>query len=76
MGLDKAQKYLQQRQIHQIGDWGSAVLDAEGLALQAELEQRQTVRPLLKPSVAKLLTRSDASIAHDQVIPHLFGGEA
>jgi exportin-5 len=76
MGLDKAQKYLQQRQIHQIGDWGSTALDAEGLALQAELEQRQTVRPPLKPSVARLLTRPDASIAHDQVIPHLFGGEA
>ncbi|KAK3936899.1 putative importin beta-related nuclear transport receptor [Diplogelasinospora grovesii] len=46
MGLDKAQKYLAQRRIHEIGDWGSVELDAEGLALQAELEQRQVILPL------------------------------
>lgn len=43
MGLDKVQKYLTQRRVHEIADWGSTELDAEGLALQAELEQRQTV---------------------------------
>jgi len=43
LGLDKVQKYIAQRQIHQITDWGEVDLDAEGLALQAELEQRQTV---------------------------------
>ncbi|KAL2268140.1 hypothetical protein VTJ83DRAFT_2986 [Remersonia thermophila] len=46
VGLDKAQKYLAQRRIHEIADWGSAELDAEGLALQAELEQRQSTLPL------------------------------
>jgi exportin-5 len=43
VGLDKAQRYLAQRRIHEIADWGAAELDAEGLALQAELEQRQSV---------------------------------
>ncbi|KAK3384786.1 armadillo-type protein [Podospora didyma] len=46
VGLDKAQKYLAERRIHEIGDWGSTALDAEGLALQAELEQRQSLLPL------------------------------
>lgn len=43
LALDKAQKYLAQRRIHEVADWGSADLDAEGLTLQAELEQRQSV---------------------------------
>ncbi len=43
MALDKAQQYLARRDVHRIGDWGSIELDAEGLALQAELERRQTV---------------------------------
>ncbi|KAK0610469.1 armadillo-type protein [Bombardia bombarda] len=46
IGLDKAQKYLANRRIHGISDWGSAELDAEGLALQSELEQRQAFLPL------------------------------
>ncbi|KAK0669753.1 putative importin beta-related nuclear transport receptor [Cercophora samala] len=46
LGLDKAQRYLAQRRIHEVADWGAADLDAEGLALQAELEQRQTMLPL------------------------------
>ncbi|KAK0724766.1 armadillo-type protein [Lasiosphaeris hirsuta] len=46
MGLDKAQQYLTRHQIHEVGDWGSTELDAEGLALQSELEQRQTMLPL------------------------------
>jgi exportin-5 len=43
LALDKVQKYLVQRRVHEIADWGSTELDAEGLALQAELEHRQTV---------------------------------
>ncbi|KAK3322100.1 armadillo-type protein [Apodospora peruviana] len=46
LGLDQAQKYLASRRIDGINDWGSAELDAEGLALQSELEQRQTFLPL------------------------------
>ncbi|KAH6890960.1 armadillo-type protein [Thelonectria olida] len=46
LGLDKAQKYLAGRQAHQIQDWGSHELDAEGLALQAELEERLKLLPL------------------------------
>jgi exportin-5 len=51
MALDKAQDYLAQRRIHEITDWGSVELDAEGRSLQAELEERQTVRtPSATPS--------------------------
>ena len=43
LGLDRAQKYIAQHRIHEIGDWGSVDLDAEGRALQDDLEERQTV---------------------------------
>ncbi|OTA95983.1 hypothetical protein M434DRAFT_393279 [Hypoxylon sp. CO27-5] len=46
MALDKAQSYLARKQMQNIPDWGSVELDAEGQALQAELEERQTVLPL------------------------------
>lgn len=42
-GLDKAQRYLVNHRVDQISDWGSVKLDAEGAALQAELEERQQV---------------------------------
>lgn len=56
IGLDKAQRYLSSRGVHRISDWGSVELDAEGIALQAELEERQQVihlssqRPVLRTS--------------------------
>ena len=43
LGLDKAQRYLASRGVHQIKDWGDCTLDAEGLALQADLEERLKV---------------------------------
>lgn len=43
LGLDQAQKYIAQRRIHEIKDWGSVDLDAEGRSLQEDLENRQTV---------------------------------
>ncbi|KAI5854087.1 ARM repeat-containing protein [Durotheca rogersii] len=46
MALDKAQSYLARKQMQNISDWGSVELDAEGQALQIELEERQTVLPL------------------------------
>ncbi|KAH6614771.1 armadillo-type protein [Chaetomium sp. MPI-SDFR-AT-0129] len=46
LGLDKVQEYVVRRRIHENRDWGSADLDEEGLALQAELEQRQSALPL------------------------------
>ena len=78
MGLDKAQKYLTQRQINTINDWGATELDTEGLALQAELEQRQTVRRelILIPMHRCLLTyiTALASSAH-QVLLDLLSRE-
>lgn len=44
MALDKAQDYLARKRVHEIKDWGSMPLDDEGKALQAEMEERQTVR--------------------------------
>lgn len=52
MALDKAQDYLARKQMQNIADWGSVELDAEGQALQAELEERQAVRLSLSLSFA------------------------
>jgi len=41
--LDRAQKYLAQRRFHEITDWGAVELDAEGLDIRNELEQRLLV---------------------------------
>ncbi|PHH77160.1 hypothetical protein CDD80_890 [Ophiocordyceps camponoti-rufipedis] len=46
LGLDKAQAYLASREAHLISDWGATELDAEGLALQNELEDRLKALPL------------------------------
>ena len=43
MALDKAKKYLLGHRAHEVADWGRCELDAEGLALQAELEEKQRV---------------------------------
>lgn len=43
MALDKAQDYLARKRVHEVKDWGSMPLDEEGKALQAEMEERQTV---------------------------------
>lgn len=40
LALDKAQRYLANKQANSIHDWGSHELDAEGLALQSEMEER------------------------------------
>ncbi|KAF1737078.1 Protein MSN5 [Beauveria bassiana] len=46
LALDKAQSYLVRKQANQVPDWGSRELDAEGLALQNEMEERIKVLPL------------------------------
>ncbi|XXH01122.1 phosphatidylinositol 4,5-bisphosphate-binding protein [Hypoxylon texense] len=63
MALDKAQSYLAKRQMQNISDWGSVELDAEGQALQAELEERLTILPLR--STKSFLSCS----ADDQIYP-------
>ncbi|KXJ90698.1 armadillo-type protein [Microdochium bolleyi] len=66
MALGKAQTYLAQMQVHKIQDWGSVELDAEGRALQEELEKAQVHLPLrptksfLTCSVDKI-TKADAA---------------
>ncbi|KAL0939459.1 nuclear import and export protein [Colletotrichum truncatum] len=46
MALDKAKRYLISHRVSEVKDWGSCELDAEGLALQNELEERQKLLPL------------------------------
>lgn len=66
VGLDKAQAYIARKRIDQVADWGAIELDAEGLALQADLEARQALLPLrstktfLTASVERLEKNSDA----------------
>lgn len=43
LGLDKAQRYLARHRAHEIQDWGTHELDAEGLDLQNELDARLKV---------------------------------
>jgi hypothetical protein len=76
LGLDKVQKYLIERRVHTIADWGSTDLDAEGLALQAELEQRQSVWHSSNAPVV-LQSNSDIGIATSghQVFLDLLGRE-
>lgn len=52
--LDKAQRYLANRRVDQIADWGSVELDAEGAALQAEMEERQQVGTLHRCSSVQI----------------------
>ncbi|KAL7951192.1 armadillo-type protein [Trichoderma barbatum] len=63
LALDKAQAYLVSRQAHNIQDWGSCELDAEGLALQSELEERLKQLPLrpMKTLLALSVDRVDRS---------------
>ncbi|KAM6518115.1 karyopherin [Fusarium solani] len=65
LGLDKAQNYLASRRAHEISDWGSRELDAEGLALQNELEERLKLLPLrsTKSFLAFSVERLDKSSA-------------
>jgi exportin-5 len=44
MALDQAQDYLARKRMHEVKDWGSVELDAEGQALQAKIEEIQGVR--------------------------------
>jgi exportin-5 len=45
IGLGRAQEYLVSRRVHAIEDWAAYQLDAEGMAIQAELSERIKVRP-------------------------------
>jgi exportin-5 len=46
LGLSKVRDYLVSRRVHEIQEWGQYRLDAEGQALQAELEERLKALPL------------------------------
>lgn len=43
MGLGKVRDYLVSRRVHEIQEWGLYQLDAEGQAIQKELDERVKV---------------------------------
>ncbi|KAK0750412.1 armadillo-type protein [Schizothecium vesticola] len=63
--LDRAQKYLAQRRFHEISDWGAVELDAEGLEIRNELEQRLLMLPLR--TTKSFLTYSVEKLEKDTV---------
>jgi hypothetical protein len=78
LGLDKAQAYLANRRVHEIEDWGSCSLDAEGLALQNELEERLKVRfqQFLSSQIFRLtFTLVGFASASNQIIPRILCGK-
>ncbi|RYP27174.1 hypothetical protein DL768_011326 [Monosporascus sp. mg162] len=58
LALDKAQDYMARRRVHEMSDWGSVELDAEGQALQAEIEECHATLPL-RPTKAFLTCSTD-----------------
>ena len=72
LALNRAQTYLVGRRAHEIKDWGSHELDAEGLALQTELEERIKVsKKFTKRRNLVLMQLEDATLTSNQVIPRL-----
>jgi exportin-5 len=63
LGLSKVRDYLVSRRVHEIQEWGLNKLDAEGQALQAELEERLKASTMI-PSVCTL-----TDIAFWQALP-------
>jgi exportin-5 len=43
LGLSKVRDYLVSRRVHEIQEWGLYQLDAEGQAIQKELDERVKV---------------------------------
>jgi exportin-5 len=46
LGLSRVRNYLVSRRVHEIRDWGSYQLDAEGQSIQRELDDRAKALPL------------------------------
>jgi exportin-5 len=46
LGLGKVREFLISRRVHEVQDWGTFALDAEGQALQADLNERVKVSKL------------------------------
>ncbi|KAH0557069.1 hypothetical protein GP486_005144 [Trichoglossum hirsutum] len=61
LGLGRVQEYLVSRQVHKIEDWSQYQLDAEGLAIQTELNERFQLLPL-RP------TKSFIGVSNDKLI--------
>jgi exportin-5 len=45
LGLSQVRDYLVSRHVHEINDWGLYQLDAQGQAMQKDLEERLKVDP-------------------------------
>lgn len=51
LGLSQVRDYLVSRHVHEIDDWGLFQLDAQGQAMQKDLEERLKVGALVKLNV-------------------------
>ncbi|KAI8300753.1 Protein MSN5 [Colletotrichum sp. SAR11_59] len=65
MALDKAKRYLMSHRVHEVKDWGSSELDAEGLALQSDLEERQKMDAKINSEWEKLERQQAIDAAGD-----------
>ncbi|RYO84922.1 hypothetical protein DL763_007292 [Monosporascus cannonballus] len=66
LALDKAQDYMARRRVHEMSDWGSVELDAEGQALQAEIEECQTDGlPVILSELLSLVNHAHAAHTPD-----------
>ncbi|KAH0542112.1 hypothetical protein FGG08_003492 [Glutinoglossum americanum] len=61
LGLGKVQEYLVSRQVHKIEEWSQYQLDAEGRAIQTELNERFQLLPL-RP------TKSFIGVSNDKLV--------
>jgi exportin-5 len=51
LGLSQIRNYLVSRHVHEIDDWGLYQLDAEGQAMQKDLEERLKVGAISLPNL-------------------------
>ncbi len=47
LGIEKVQQYLINRRVHETDDWSAIPLDDEGKAMQAEMNAKFLVSPLM-----------------------------
>jgi exportin-5 len=71
LGLNKVQQYLMSHRVHEIQDWAQYALDADGQAIQAELEERLKVRRISN-SAAYAKYFSGSSITDNQKLFGMF----
>lgn len=75
LGLNKVKDYLVSRRANEIQDWGVHQLDAEGQAIQNELDERVRVSNLQKYLYSQLTRHSGPTPTDYQIFLWLFYGK-